>query len=111
MKQTKIKSSQEHCWIAIITKGDIFYDFSNQGLLESHVFAFPIRASNRCFLYTDLLFLWLSAIIIIIIMIILPAFASKLSSKLFLSINGFLFYSSLKNRAFIKLAFVTLYKV
>lgn len=99
MKQTKIKSSQEHCWIAFITKGHIFYRFfSNQGLLESHVFAFPIRASNRCFLYTDLLFLWLSAIIIIIniIMIILPAFASKLSSKLFLSINAFYFILHLK---------------
>lgn len=99
MKQTKIKSSQEHCWIAFITKGHIFYRFfSNQGLLESHVFAFPIRASNRCFLYVDLLFLWLSAIIIIIniIMIILPAFASKLSSKLSLSINTFYFILHLK---------------
>ena len=46
----------------------------------------------------DLLFLWLSAIIIIIniIMIILPAFASKLPSNLFLSINAFYFILYLK---------------
>ena len=88
-----------NCWIAFITKGHIFYRFfSNQGLLEPHVFAFPIRASNRCFLYVDLLFLWLSTIFIIInvIMIILAAFASKLSSKLFLSINAFHFILHLK---------------